>query len=71
VWTDFNRIEENNNDCSKNCIIIDNNSIVIERLRKEFEDMRMFREDHILTDDCHYNKKWKDDFYSIAISVKA
>jgi len=70
VWSYFNRIYENNLDCSKNFLIIAPNIIVLDRLRKDFEHLRMFREDPILPDDFHYNKKWKDDFFNIAVHVQ-
>ena len=70
VWSYFNRIYENNSDCSKNFLIIAPNIIVLDRLRKDFEYLKMFREDPILPDDFHYNKNWKDDFFNINVHIQ-
>ena len=70
VWSYFNRMYEDNTDCSKNFLIIAPNIIVLDRLRKDFESLQMFKDDPILPDDTHYNKTWKDDFLKIAVHIQ-
>lgn len=70
VWSYFNRIYEDNTDFSKNFLIIAPNIIVLDRLRKDFEHLQMFKDDPILPDNFHYNKNWKDDFFNISVHIQ-
>jgi len=62
VWSYFNKIYENNNDLSSNFLIIAPNIIVLDRLRVDFENLYVFRNDPCIPEDGYENRNWKMDF---------
>ncbi len=70
VWSYFNRIYEGNTNFSKNFLIIVPNIIVLDRLKKDFDSLKMFREDPILPDNYYFGKNWKTDFLSISVHIQ-
>jgi len=62
VWSYFNRVYENNNELSSNFLVIAPNIIVLERLKSDFENLSIFRNDTCLPNDGFENKNWKMDF---------
>ena len=62
VWSYFNRIYENNNELSSNFLIIAPNIIVLDRLKTDFENNNIFRNDPCIPDDGYANNNWKMDF---------
>ena len=65
LWSYFNRIYENNNELSANFLIIAPNIIVLDRLKDDFEGLKIFRNDPCIPDDGVDNQNWKIDFLSI------
>jgi len=51
VWNYFNRILENNGNCSKNFLIIAPNITVYERLKTDFESCKVFRADPLIPEE--------------------
>ena len=62
LWSYFNKIYENNNDLSSNFLIIAPNVIVLDRLKQDFENLNIFRNDPCLPEDGFENQNWKMDF---------
>ena len=62
VWSYFNKIYENNNDLSSNFLIIAANIIVLDRLKADFENLLIFRDDPCLPNDGYNNYDFKSDF---------
>ena len=64
VWSYFNRTYENNNELSSNFLIIAPNIIVLDRLKTDFDNLLIFRNDPCIPDDGIENQNWKMDFFS-------
>jgi type III restriction enzyme len=64
LWSYFNRNYENNNELSANFLIIAPNIIVLDRLKTDFDNLNIFRNDPCLPDDGVGNQNWKIDFFS-------
>jgi len=64
VWSYFNRTYENNNELSSNFLIIAPNIIVLDRLKTDFDNLLIFRNDPCLPDDGFDNQNWRIDFFS-------
>ncbi len=62
VWSYFNRLYENNSKFSRNFVLIAPNIIVLDRLRTDFENLKVFLNDPIIPPDTFENKNWKSDF---------
>lgn len=62
AWSYFNKIYEDNSTLSKNILLIAPNIIVLDRLRNDFDGLRIFREDPIIPDNGEYGKEWRSDF---------
>jgi len=62
VWSYFNRHYEKDNKFSRNFILISPNIIVLDRLRADFENGKIFIADPIIPPDSYDNKNWKSDF---------
>ena len=64
LWSFFNRIYENNNELSSNFLVIAPNIIVLDRLKSDFDNLNIFRNDPCLPEDGIDNQNWKIDFFS-------
>jgi len=62
LWSYFNKIYEENNDLSSNFLIIAPNIIVLDRLRTDFENLLIFRNDPCLPEDNYEGFNFKSDF---------
>jgi type III restriction enzyme len=62
VWAYFHKHYETNSPLSKDFLIIAPNIIVLNRLRKDFDGLKMFKEEPFLPDDGFDDKDWKNDF---------
>ncbi|MBF0345239.1 MAG: DEAD/DEAH box helicase family protein [Nitrospirae bacterium] len=62
VWSYFNRLYETHSMLSKNFLVIAPNVIVLNRLRKDFDDLKMFIEEPFLPDNGFGDRYWKNDF---------
>ncbi len=61
VWSYFHKLYEANSDLSKNFLLIAPNIIVLNRLRKDFDGLKMFLEEPFLPENGWENRDWKDD----------
>lgn len=62
IWSYFHKLYEKNSSLSKNFLLIAPNIIVLNRLKKDFEDQRIFRKDIVIPQNGFKDKNWKSDF---------
>jgi len=62
AWSYFHKLYEADSDLSRNFLLIAPNIIVLDRLRADFEGLRIFYEDPVLPINGYREKNWKSDF---------
>jgi len=62
VWSYFHKLYEPESDLSRNFLIIAPNIIVLNRLRKDFDDFKVFREDPLIPENGYNDRDWHNDF---------
>lgn len=62
VWSYFHKLYENDSQLSKNFLVIAPNIIVLNRLLKDFDGLKMFFEEPFIPDNGLDNKDWLNDF---------
>lgn len=62
AWSYFNKLYEKESKLSKNILLIAPNIIVLNRLKKDFEGLKIYKEDPIIPPDGFADKNWQSDF---------
>ncbi|MBT5716480.1 MAG: DEAD/DEAH box helicase family protein, partial [Opitutae bacterium] len=62
AWSYFHKKYEEGSDLSKNFLIIAPNIIVLDRLRNDFDGLKIFSEDPVIPSNGVDGKNWKSDF---------
>ena len=62
VWSYFNKIYEENSGLSNNLLVIAPNIIVLNRLKKDFENLKIFKKDPAIPQNGYFDKNWINDF---------
>lgn len=62
AWSFFHKLYESGSTLSRNFLVIAPNTIVLERLRADFDGLKIFFDDPILPDNDHDGRNWRDDF---------
>ena len=62
AWSYFNKLYEKDSKLSKNILLIAPNIIVLNRLKKDFEGLKIYKEDPIIPEDGFADKNWQSDF---------
>ena len=62
VWSFFHKLYEPNSGLSRNFLVIAPNIIVLDRIYKDFQGLRIFFEDPALPDNGYEGHNWRDDF---------
>lgn len=62
AWSYFSKLYEDDSDLSRNFLVITPNIIVLDRIRTDFEGLRIFWQDPILPDNGYEGQNWQDDF---------
>ena len=62
AWSYFHKLYEKDSSLSRNVLLIAPNIIVLDRLDRDFADLRIFYEDPILPNNGVGGKNWRDDF---------
>jgi type III restriction enzyme len=62
AWSYFHKIYEPDSTLSRNFLVIAPNIIVLDRIYKDFEGLRIFSEDPIIPDNGYAGKDWQDDW---------
>lgn len=62
TWCYFNRLYEEESTLSTNFLLIAPNIIVLDRLRTDFDGLRIFFNDPLLPENGYEGQNWQDDF---------
>lgn len=62
AWSFFHKMYEADSTLSRNFLVIAPNIIVLDRLRADFDGLKIFFNDPILPDNGHQGQNWRDDF---------
>jgi type III restriction enzyme len=62
AWSYFHKMYEEDSELARNFLIITPNIIVLDRLRADFDGLKIFFEDPILPDNGFEEHNWRDDF---------
>lgn len=63
AWSYFHRLYEPDSDLARNFLIITPNIIVLDRICKDFEGLRIFHSDPVIPDNGHDGREWQNDFF--------
>ncbi len=62
AWSYFHRLYETDSALARNFLLIAPNIIVLDRLRADFDGLRIFFNDPALPDNGHEGRNWREDF---------
>lgn len=62
AWSFFHKVYEADSTLSRNFLVIVPNIIVLDRLRADFDGLKIFFNDPVLPDNGHEGRNWRDDF---------
>ena len=62
AWSYFHKLYEPDSQLSRNFLVITPNIIVLDRIYKDFQGLRIFFEDPVLPDNGFGGQNWRDDF---------
>lgn len=62
AWSFFHRLYEPDSDLARNILLIAPNIIVLDRLRADFDGLRIFFSDPVLPENGTDGRNWRDDF---------
>ncbi len=62
AWSFFHKLYEPDSTLSRNFLVIAPNIIVLDRLRADFDGLKIFFNDPILPDNGSQGRNWRDDF---------
>ena len=69
AWSYFHRLYEADSALARNFLLIAPNIIVLDRLRTDFDGLKIFFNDPVLPDNGHEGRNWRDDF-QIALHIQ-
>jgi len=69
AWSYFHKVYEKDSSLSRNFLVITPNIIVLDRLRADFDGLKIFFNDPVLPDNGHGGRNWKDDF-QVALHIQ-
>ncbi len=70
VWSYFHKLYEPESDLSRNFLIIAPNIIVLNRLRKDFDDFKIFKQDPLIPENGYADRDWQNDFYHLTLHIQ-
>lgn len=62
AWSYFHKLYEADSTLSRNFLLITPNIIVLDRIRKDFDGLKIFSEDPVLPENGFEGQNWQDDF---------
>jgi type III restriction enzyme len=62
AWSYFHKLYESGSTLARNILLIAPNIIVLDRLRSDFDGLKIFFNDPVLPENGHDGKNWRDDF---------
>lgn len=70
AWSFFHKMYEQDSQLARNFLVIAPNIIVLDRLRKDFDGLRVFFEDPVIPDNGVDGCNWQDDFQQVTVHVQ-
>jgi type III restriction enzyme len=61
-WSYFHKLYESESELSRNFLLITPNIIVLERIKTDFDGLKIFYQDPVLPDNGYEGRSWQDDF---------
>ena len=62
AWSYFHKLYETNSELARNFLVITPNIIVLDRIYKDFQGLRIFFADPVVPDNGYDGHNWRDDF---------
>ncbi len=62
VWSYYHKLYEPDSGLARNFLVIAPNIIVLDRIRKDFEGLKVFHEDPMIPDNGYQDHDWQEDF---------
>ncbi|NCC61080.1 MAG: type III restriction endonuclease subunit R [Verrucomicrobiae bacterium] len=62
AWSFFHKLYEPESELSRNFLVITPNIIVLDRIYKDFQGLRIFFDDPVLPDNGYDGRNWRNDF---------
>ena len=62
AWSFYHKLYEPESELARNFLVITPNIIVLDRIYKDFQGLRIFFEDPVLPDNGFEGRNWRDDF---------
>lgn len=62
AWSYFHKLYEPDSELARNFLVITPNIIVLDRIYKDFQGLRIFFKDPVLPDNGYDGRNWRDDF---------
>lgn len=62
AWSYFHKVYEPDSELARNFLVIAPNIIVLDRIYKDFQGLRIFFDDPVLPDNGYDGRNWRDDF---------
>jgi type III restriction enzyme len=62
AWSFYHKLYEPDSELARNFLVIAPNIIVLDRIYKDFEGLRIFFEDPVIPDNGFDGRNWRDDF---------
>jgi len=62
AWAYFHKLYETESELSRNFLIITPNIIVLERIKTDFNGLKIFYQDPVLPENGYEGRSWQDDF---------
>lgn len=62
VWSFYHKLYEEDSGLARNFLVITPNIIVLDRIRNDFDGLKIFFEDPMLPDNGFESQNWRDDF---------
>lgn len=69
AWSFFHRLYEPGSTLARNFLVVAPNIIVLDRLRADFDGLRIFFNDLVLPPNGHEGRNWRDDF-QVALHIQ-
>lgn len=70
AWSFFHKLYEPVSGLSRNFLLITPNIIVLDRIKKDFEGLKIFFDDPVLPDDGVGGRNWHEDFQQLSLHVQ-
>jgi type III restriction enzyme len=70
TWSYFHKMYEPESDLARNFLVIAPNVIVFERIKADFEGLKVFFQDPMLPDDGFMGRNWHEDFSRVKVHLQ-